>query len=503
MSRSACLVLLIAVATAASADTIRLKNGTFLTVDKVRDKGDSYEYVMGGGTYTIAKKFVEKVETGGGPSISIGSAVPTTQVISDPNTGVATLPAAATAGPGGKHGKLPVTAPAIGGPSSADESALMQQIITAGHVDPQGLAAIERKGDKNLSAMAYFLASRFELQHNEFETARAYMQQALQFTPDSVPLLEHYVVTLADTGRYAEALQQAERATQVAPNDALAHVLLGIVDYNSDRNADAIHAWQRALELRPDDAMVKQLLAKAEREQKAESHFSQRESRHFTLHYEGAQTSLLLPEDILQALEADYRDISGQLGFVPTENIAVILYTNKTFFDVTKAPSWAGGLNDGKIRVPVQGLRAVDDRFQSVLRHELTHSFLHQMTRGRCPGWMNEGLAQMMERRSLSQVGPPLAELFNQKKEAPMKYLEGSFGIFNSSQAMVAYAEALAAMEYLRARYGMSDVQRMLQRVAAGEAPEAALRATTQDNYEQFQLELGKYLAKNYGHGSD
>ncbi len=168
MSRSVCLLLLIAVATAASADTIRLKNGTFLTVDKVRDKGDSYEYVMGGGTYTIAKKFVEKVEAGGGPSISIGSAVPTTQVISDPNTGMATLPPPSTTGPEGKHGKLPVTAPAIGGPSSADESALMQQIITAGHVDPQGLAAIERKGNKNLSAMAYFLASRFELEHNEF-----------------------------------------------------------------------------------------------------------------------------------------------------------------------------------------------------------------------------------------------------------------------------------------------------------------------------------------------
>ena len=499
MSRRICLFLLIALSAAASADTIRLKNGTFLTVDKVRDKGDSYEYVMGGGTYTIAKKFVERVESGGGPSISIGSAVPTTQVISDPNTGIATLPPPPSAGGEGKHGKLPVTVPAGGGPSSADESTLMQQIITAGHVDPQGLAAIDKKGNKHLSAMAYFLASRFEMEHNEFETARAYMEQALQFTPDSVPLMEHYVVTLADTGRYAEALQQAEHATQVAPNDALAHVLLGIVDYNSDRNADAIRAWKRALELQPDNPMTKQLLAKAEREQKAESHFSQRESRHFTLHYEGAQTSLLLPQDILQALEADYRDISGQLGFVPTENIAVILYTNKTFFDVTQAPSWAGGLNDGKLRIPVQGLRSVDDRFQSVLRHELTHSFIHQMVRGRCPTWMNEGLAQALEPRSLSEVGPPLAELFQRKKEAPMKYLEAPFSGYNARQAMVAYAESLAAIEYLRSRYGMSDIQRMLQRIADGESTEAALRATTQDNYEQFQAELGKYLAKNYG----
>jgi len=149
----------------------------------------------------------------------------------------------------------------------------------------------------------------------------------------------------------------------------------------------------------------------------------------------------------------------------------------------------------------VQGLRTVDERMQAVLRHELTHSFLHQMTRGRCPTWMNEGLAQVMEGRGLSQIGPPLAEVFSREKEAPMKYLEGPFSGYSAPQAMLAYAESLAAVEYLKSRYGMGDVQRMLQRIADGQGTEAALRATTQDNYEQFQTELGKYLAKTYGRG--
>lgn len=496
------LIAFLLLVTAASADTIHLKNGTFLNVDRLRDKGDSYEYVMGGATYTIAKKFVERVETGGGPSISIGSALPTTQVISDPNTATVTLtPAPSTATSQGKHGKLPITAPVAEPAPSAEESAIMEKIITAGHVDPQGLAAIEKKGNKNYTSLAYFLAARFELQRNEFETARSYMEEALRLNPNSIPLIEFYVISLAQTGRYAEALQQAEHATQVAPNDPWAHILLGLVDYNSDRTTDAQRAWTRALELQPDNAVIKQLLAKVEREQKVEANFSQRESQHFTLHYEGAQTSLLLPTDILQALESDFRDISGQLNYVPSENISVVLYTNKAFFDVTQAPSWAGALNDGKLRIPIQGLRSVDERLQTVLRHELTHSFLRQMTRGRCPAWMNEGLAQAMEPRSLSRYGPALAELFDRKKEAPMKYLEGPFTGFNTAQAMVAYAESLAAVEYLRSRYGMSDLQRMLQRIADGEGTETALRATTQDTYEQFQSDLGKYLAKTYGHG--
>ena len=494
------MICLLLVVCGASADTIHLKNGTFLAVDQVRDKGDFYEYSMGGAKYTIAKKFVEKVETGGGPSISIGSAVPTTQVIADPSTGTATLSTGTPiAAEPAKHGKLPVTSIGVDMAPSAEESALMEKIITEGHVDPQALAAIEKKNSKNYAAMAYFMAARFEIQHNEFESARSYMEEAVSLNPNSAPLIGYYVVTLSQTGRSAEALEQAERATQVAPTDAWTHLLLGAIDYNSDRNTDAIREFKRAADLEPDNPITKQFLAKVEREQKVEANFRKSESQHFTLHYEGAQTSLLLPTDILQALETDYRDISGQLNFVPTENISVVLYTNKTFFDVTQAPSWAGALNDGKLRIPIQGLRAVDDKLQAVLRHELTHSFLHQMTRGRCPTWMNEGLAMTMEGRSLSPIGPQLAELFNRKKEAPMKYLEGPFSGFSPPQAMVAYAESLAAVDYLRSRYGMSDVQRMLQRIGDGEGTEAALRATTQDTYEQFQEDLQKYLAKTYG----
>ena len=34
-----------------------------------------------------------------------------------------------------------------------------------------------------------------------------------------------------------------------------------------------------------------------------------------------------------------------------------------------------------------------------ILKHELTHSFLYQKTQGRCPTWLQEGVAQWMEGR--------------------------------------------------------------------------------------------------------
>jgi hypothetical protein len=41
--------------------------------------------------------------------------------------------------------------------------------------------------------------------------------------------------------------------------------------------------------------------------------------------------------------------------YEPTQNIVVILYTQKEFVDITEAPSWVGALNDGKFRIPVGG----------------------------------------------------------------------------------------------------------------------------------------------------
>ena len=88
-------------------------------------------------------------------------------------------------------------------------------------------------------------------------------------------------------------------------DDALAdaQAMLGFVQFGSDHTPDAIRSWKRSLKLRP-DATVSQYLARAERESSAESDFSQHESSHFNLHFEGKQTSEGFRRDLMAALEA-------------------------------------------------------------------------------------------------------------------------------------------------------------------------------------------------------
>ncbi|MGH9497399.1 MAG: peptidase MA family metallohydrolase, partial [Candidatus Sulfotelmatobacter sp.] len=175
------------------------------------------------------------------------------------------------------------------------------------------------------------------------------------------------------------------------------------------------------------------------------------------------------------------------------------LYTEQAFFDVTNAPSWSGAINDGKLRIPVNGLSSMTPELAHVLKHELAHSFITKLSGGRCPMWLHEGIAQFVEPRSLSGTGHQLSLLFKAQREIPLNVLEGSFINFNGTQARVAYAESLAAVSYINDSYGMSDVQRILERLSQGNSTEAALRATIHSGYGQLESDLGRYLADKYG----
>jgi tetratricopeptide (TPR) repeat protein len=463
-------MMLLLASGAAWADTIHLKNGRTILVDHVRENGSRYEYEIGDDSYAIPKSSVDRIETGGMPIVrSSGSSKGT--------------------------GELPVFVPAD---SLANEGDLPKTIVKDGKVDPDALAKLEGKGNVELSATADFIAGKFEFEHGNLEQARRYFDSALRFQPENATVLIYYAALLVRAGNASQALTYAQRAVSAAPQSPDAYTVLGYAQQACDHTKEAVASWKHSLELRP-DAAVQQYLDKAQREQNVETDFAQRESSHFVLHYEGKQTSEAFRGQILAALESDYDDLVRDLGTPPHDNILVTLYTEQAFFDVTRAPSWSGALNDGKLRIPISGLNSMTPELARVLRHELAHSFINQLSAGRCPIWLHEGIAQFLEPKSLGGDGHQLALLFKTQQNIPLNVLEGSFMNFSGSQAYLAYAESLAAVSYINDSYGMGDIQSILQRLSDGSSTEAALRATIHSDYGQMELELGKYLSDKYG----
>ena len=272
--------------------------------------------------------------------------------------------------------------------------------------------------------------------------------------------------------------------------------LTGWAYYGLNKLDQAVEEWKRALRIRP-DAEVQHALEKAERDRQEESSYRGGETRHFALKYHGSAAPGLA-RGILRRLEEHFRALESELNFTPAEPIGVILYTEQGFADITRAPGWVGAINDGRIRVPVQGLTSMSAELSRVLKHELTHSFIQQKTRGRCPVWLQEGIAQWMEGRRSGENAAALVSAYEEKNSTPLSALEASWMSRPGPMAGHAYALSLAVVEYVVAIQSKRDLERVLDRVATGESTEAAARSSLRMDYAELEQETVKYLRRTY-----
>ena len=447
---------------AAQADSIYLKNGARIVADSVRETNGHVEYTIGDDTYAIPASLVVKIESGPG----VTPASPSPSEAPPPREQMQT------------------------------GTDLISRVIHEGRIDTAALREIELEEAPERSASAYFIAAQFEEKRHDLQKAAHYLQTALGFLPANGILLENYGAALIKLGRIAEGLSYTEQAVRASPQSAEAFAQLGYAYYKSNRNRDAIAAWKKSLQLHPSD-VVQSLLARAERETKTEAEYRQQASAHFVLSYEGSQAPESLRNQLLGILEAQYRVLTTDLGASP-RSIYVSLYSGQAFFDVTQAPAWSAALNDGKIRIPISGMSEVTPELARVLRHELTHSFVRQIVHGHAPQWLNEGLAQIEEGKTTAPVGVRLAALYASGNQIPLGRLEGPFESFSAPEAFVAYAESLAAAEYMRSQYGMVELAELLRRLGQGESVESALRATIHTGYSGLEAEMASYLKKSY-----
>jgi tetratricopeptide (TPR) repeat protein len=478
------IFVLVSVAICA-ADTIRLKNGRSIDgAENIREKDGKVEYEIGDNTYRIPKSMVEKIES----SIPVAS-------VPEPDLG----PVNPAARPKPDEPRISPPLPRV--PSAQDlkiPAAEFAKIVHDGKVDLDALNALESAGNFEAAAAGYFIAGRYEFDRGDRESAKRYFERSLSYAPDNATILAYYAALLVQLGRARDAINYAYHATLVASDSADTWSILGYAYFSADRTRDAIPAWEKSLDLRY-DKRVEEYLAKAKREQAAEANYTESETGRFTLRYEGAATKDTLRQQIVAALDKDFDDLSAELGITPYQNIPVILYTEQAFFDVTQAPAWTGALNDGKLRIPVQGVEFINPEMARVLKHELAHSFINQASGGRCPQWLNEGIAQLSEGRPLGARGVRLAQLYKNGSQMPLQSLEKSFLGFSRTQAILAYDESLAAATFISDTYGMSDVRRILEHLGQGGSTEDALRDVLRLDYPQFEQEFALYIAQKYG----
>ena len=278
------------------------------------------------------------------------------------------------------------------------------------------------------AAAAHSAAAEFLMSKGDADGAMDHLREALALTPDDIPALLNLAILYLHNSQFTKALGPLEHARRVIPDSSpLAADIAKLMGwaYSGANNLDrAVEEWKLSEKLRP-DAEVERALAKAERDKSEEEDYREGETAHFSLKYYGDANPELAAE-ILRNLEEDFNDMESQLNYSPPQQIAVILYTQQAFADITQAPGWVGALNDGRLRIPVQGLTSVTPELARVLKHELTHSFVGQKTHGRAPTWMQEGIAQWMEGKRSSSTAPAILDAASQGALPNLRSLEGS-----------------------------------------------------------------------------
>jgi capsid protein len=88
---------------------------------------------------------------------------------------------------------------------------------------------------------------------------------------------------------------------------------------------------------------------------------------------------------------------------------------------------------------------------------------------------------------------------YDQKYAVPLGALESSWMRLSGDQASYAYAWALANMEYIVQVDGMGDVERILNRIAAGSSTEEAVHEVLHGDYDDLMQSTVGYLRKRYG----
>jgi hypothetical protein len=162
----------------------------------------------------------------------------------------------------------------------------------------------------------------------------------------------------------------------------------------------------------------------------------------------------------------------------------VILYTNRQFQDVTRAPAWAGGRYDGHIRLAVGGAMKTPGALDRVVVHEFVHAAIAYVAPRNVPAWVNEGLASILEGSDPRWIDASLARA---REVYPLEDLEEGFGNLDGEHAAVAYAQSAVAAKLLLEKLG-PNIGVFLQMLGNGHTADQAL-STLNVRPETFHAE--------------
>ena len=352
--------------------------------------------------------------------------------------------------------------------------------------DAEGLYARHPAEARDLLEGVLLAAAARAQAARRFDAAATLLQRAVTIAPESPRPLRMQLGLGLVTSDWPAAEQAGRALLALSPKDAEGARGLAYALVRQDRTREAVELLNGFLAA-TEDAEARALLARIQHDSAAEKSLSEAKLAHFHVRYDG-EAHEDVGREILRLLDRHYATLARSFDHEPGQPIPVILLSRESYYDATGAPAWSGGQYDsfdGRVRIPIGGLSAaLTPDLDQTLVHELTHSFVNDLSGGAAPRELHEGLAQYMEGRRIAQLDSDRLRALANGQLGGCRRLLLQLALAGGGPrrpAGLGRPQRPAARDGLERKRGPGLPQRLRQRLrdaqaAGGRTPPAALR---------------------------
>jgi hypothetical protein len=226
----------------------------------------------------------------------------------------------------------------------------------------------------------------------------------------------------------------------------------------------------------------------------------------------GSQLTVIAPREwrpiaarVVANLEETHQHYTTVFGTLPAMTVRVRLCDEETFYLSTGAPRWTNAMYfKGQIVIPLSRESEPDlDNIQRSVRHEYTHAVIHALSKGRCPGWLDEGLAQWAEGSVNPLLLQALTRWLDKNPAVPFTLLQGGFTKLPSEMVPAAYGQSLVGTRLLIQRHGLKQFGDFLRMLGSGKSEEVSfINAFQRDRSTVERLVAGELIGALKTHES-
>lgn len=217
----------------------------------------------------------------------------------------------------------------------------------------------------------------------------------------------------------------------------------------------------------------------------------------------GSELKLISPQKwaplisgVVEPVTNIHRDFERTFGRLPPFKASVRLTDSEDFFRSTGAPTWTTAVYyRGEILIPIRSSEEVDLKtLRRSIRHEYTHALIHALSDGKCPGWLDEGLAQWAEDESNTIAQSSIPRLLIEHQPLRLELLQEGFTKLDYELASVAYAESLFAAKQVITTFGFERIRVFFDGLRQGLRKGTAFERAFSTSEDEFEQKLGRAL---------